>query len=138
MNHTDSYINTNPEAVAVMTQGNPTEPVVMLNLLRYRVEALPGHGVDGLSGEEAYRAYGRAFAKLNHKFGGEPVWMGRALNTLIGAEDWDLAILVRYPARQDFINMWTDPDYLAISPMRTAALDDSRLVEMTQLLPKIK
>jgi uncharacterized protein (DUF1330 family) len=118
-----------------MAEGSPDEPVVMLNLLRYRDLAEPGFGVDGLSGQEAYGAYGRKFAELHPRFGGEPIWMGRALNTIIGDEDWDVVILVRYPTRRQFLDMINDPDYQAIAPIRAAALADSRLVEMSQLLP---
>ena len=126
-----------PTAFAAMAARDPDEPVVMLNLLKYRDQAADGAGVDGLSGEEAYRTYGRAFAELNPRFGGEPIWMGRALATVIGAEDWDLMILVRYPTRKQFIDMINDPDYQAIAPIRSAALADSRLVEATQLLPRL-
>jgi uncharacterized protein (DUF1330 family) len=124
------------DGLSAMRQGDPTDSVVMLNLLKYRDIAEPGHGVDGLTGREAYGKYGAAFAELNPRFGGTPIWMGRALHTVIGDEDWDVVILVRYPTRQHFIDMVTDPDYLAIAPMRTAALADSRLVETEQLLPK--
>lgn len=119
-----------------MAQGDPSEPVVMLNLLRYRDVAEPGHGVDGLTGRDAYSNYGKAFAELNPRFGGEPIWMGRGKHSIIGDEEWDIIILVRYPTRQQFIDMFNDPDYKAISPMRAAALADSRLLEMSQLLPK--
>lgn len=62
--------------------------------------------------------------------------MGRALNSIIGDETWDVVMLVRYPARRQFVEMMRDPDYQAIAPIRAAALADSRLVEMTQLLSK--
>ena len=62
--------------------------------------------------------------------------MGRALNTIIGGEDWDVVLLVRYPTRRQFVAMLNDPDYQAIAPIRAAALTDSRLVETTQLVPK--
>ena len=115
---------------------DPLQPVVMLNLLKYREIAESGFGVDGLSGEEAYKEYGRQFATLSPRFGGEPIWLGEALNTIIGDEQWDVVILVRYPARKNFTDMIEDPDYQAISPIRSAALEDSRLIEMNQLLPK--
>ena len=129
-------IDTNATAVAAMAEGDPDEPVVMLNLLKYRDLAEPGSGVDGLSGREAYGAYGRKFAELKPRFGGEPIWMGRALDTIIGDEDWDVVILVRYPTRRQFIGMIDDRDYQAIAPIRAAALADSRLIEMSQLVPK--
>lgn len=126
---------TEGDKLAAMAGGDMDAPVVMLNLLKYRETAESGSGVDGLSGEEAYRVYGRRFAALNPKFGGEPIWMGKALNTLIGDEDWDMIILVRYPTRRQFVDMIADADYQAIAPIRAAALKDSRLIEADQLLP---
>jgi len=122
---------------AMMAEGDPDEPVVMLNLLRYRETAASGAGVDGMTGEEAYRDYGRKFAEFQPRFGGEPIWMGRGKHSLIGDEEWDVIILVRYPSRRDFVGMFNDPDYKAIAPIRAAALADSRLLEMTQLLPRV-
>ncbi|MDA1075213.1 MAG: DUF1330 domain-containing protein, partial [Proteobacteria bacterium] len=98
--------------------------------------AADGAGVDGLSGRDAYSVYGKAFAKLHPRFGGEPLWMGKALHTIIGTEDWDIVILVRYPTRSQFVSMLKDPDYQAIAPIRAAALADSRLIEMDQILPQ--
>jgi len=117
-----------------IAKGDPAEPVCMLNLLRYREIAEEGYGVDGLTGRQAYEKYGKLFAELNPRFGGSPMWMGEALNTIIGTEDWDIVILVKYPTRQHFIDMIKDPDYQAISGYRTAALADSRLVEMKEIL----
>ena len=131
-----SNLHADPMALEAMAAKKPDEPVVMLNLLRYRDRAQPGFGVDGLTGEAAYRVYGEKFAKLNPRFGGEPVWMGRALEGVISPEDWDIVILVRYPTRKQFVDMMRDPDYQAIAPIRAAALDDSRLLEMSQLLPR--
>jgi len=125
------------EKLEAMADGDPDEPVVMLNLLRYRAAARSGHGVDGLSGREAYDVYARRFEALHPRFGGEAIWMGRSIRSVIGDEDWDLVILVRYPTRRQFLEMMRDPDYQAISPIRAAALVDSRLVEATQLLPRI-
>ncbi|MCP5027728.1 MAG: DUF1330 domain-containing protein [Actinomycetia bacterium] len=119
-----------------MAEGDLDEPVIMLNLLRYRQQAEEGHGVDGMTGRQAYGVYGEAFADLGPRFGGEPIWMGRAGASIIGEDDWDVIILVRYPTRRQFIAMLDDPDYQAIAPIRAAALADSRLVESTQLLPK--
>lgn len=131
-------VHMDKEAVAAMADSDLEKPVVMLNLLKYRERAEDGFGVDGMTGEEAYRTYGRAFAELNPRFGGEPIWMGRGQHSVIGPEEWDLVILVRYPTRQKFIDMVNDPDYQAIAPIRAAALADSRLVETKQLLPSTK
>ena len=60
--------------------------------------------------------------------------MGKVHNSIIGIDDWDISILVRYPKRINFINMFNDPDYKAIAPIRAAALKDSRIIEMSELL----
>ncbi len=132
------HLHASTEQIDAIAEGDPAEPVVMINLLKYRDVAESGYGVDGMSGEAAYREYGRRFAELHPRFGGEPIWMGRAGNIAIGPddEDWDIAILVRYPTRAQFVGMFRDPDYLAIAPIRAAALADSRIIETTQLLPK--
>lgn len=132
----DTSTHVDAAALSAMAAKDADEPVVMLNLLRYRGQAEAGAGVDGLTGEQAYRHYGESFAALGPRFGGEVVWMGRAGATIIGAEGWDVAILVRYPHRRDFVAMMGDPDYLAIAPIRAASLADSRLIELTQLLPR--
>lgn len=134
--HGERHVHSDHEMLASMAAADPDEPVVMLNLLRYRDHAEEGCGVDGLSGEDAYRRYGQLFAELAPRFGGEPIWMGRGHHPIVGPDVWDVIILVRYPTRRHFVDMFNDPDYQAIAPIRAASLADSRLVEMTQLLPR--
>ena len=129
------HISHNPEALAAMQDADPDQSIVILNLLRFRDVALEGFGVDGLSGRDAFRRYGEANAADNVTYGAQPIWMGPAHNTIIGDEKWDLAILVRYPTRQHFIDKLHDPVYLESSNIRAAALDDSRAIELTQMLP---
>ena len=128
-----SSIEPNQGVLSAMAEQNPDEPVYMLNLLKFRDTAATGFGVDGMSGREAYQVYGGKFAKLNPRFGGEPLWMGKALRYLIGDLSWHTVILLRYPIRAQFLYMLADPDYQAIAPIRAAALEDSRLVETEQL-----
>jgi hypothetical protein len=35
----------------------------------------------------------KAFAALHPRFGGEPIWLGRGRNTVIGNEEWDVVLL---------------------------------------------
>lgn len=63
--------------------------------------------------------------------------MGRVHNSIIGTDDWDVVILVKYPTRRNFIDMFSDPNYLLIARIRAAALKDSRIIEMTQILHKL-
>jgi uncharacterized protein (DUF1330 family) len=128
-----THVEANDAALDAMRLLDPLEPVVMLNLLRFRDVALDGFGVDGMTGSQAFRRYGELNDQEDVKFGSEPIWMGLAKNTIIGDEEWDLAILVRYPTRQHFIDKLDDSKYREISKVREAALLDSRLVELSQL-----
>lgn len=127
------HVEANDIAIDAMRLLDPSESVVMLNLLKFRDVALEGYGVDGMSGSQAFRRYGELNDSEDVKFGSEPIWMGLAKNTIIGDEDWDLAILVRYPTRQHFIDKLDNAKYREISKVREAALLDSRLVELSQL-----
>lgn len=128
------HSESDPQGLQAMRNKNPDESVVMLNMLKYRDVAADGAGVDGMSGRDAYEIYGRKFATLQPRFGGTPIWMGRANESLIGEESWDIIILVYYPTRRQFLAMLDDADYQAIAPIRSAALEDSRLIETHQLL----
>ncbi len=133
-----NQLGPNAAQMSGFTEGTREGPVVMLNLLKYRDIAESGYGVDGLTGRQAYTKYGEAFAELEPRFGGSVMWMGRGKHTVIGGdENWDIIILVTYPTRRQFIDMFNDPDYQAIAPMRAAALADSRIVESTQLVPRL-
>lgn len=133
----ENFINVEKGALELMSKGNLEDPVVMLNLLKYLDDAKKGYGVDGLTGRQAYEVYGKKFAEFHPKYGGEPIWMGRVCSSIIGRDDWDITILVRYPKRKNFINMFNDPDYKAIATIRAAALKDSRIIEMTELLHRV-
>ena len=129
------HIDANEEALEAMRQADPSQPIVMLNLLRFRDQALEGFGVDGLTGLQAFQRYGQLNEGEGVRFDSEPIWLGLSNRTIIGDEQWDVAILVRYPTRQHFIDKLDDPTYREISLVRAAALIDSRLIELTQLLP---
>ena len=131
------HIEANDAAIDAMRALDPTESIVMLNLLKFRDIALDGFGVDGMTGGQAFRRYGELNDEEDVKFGSEPIWMGLAKNTVIGDEDWDLAILVRYPTRRHFIDKLDNAKYREIAKVRHAALLDSRLVELSQLIPAV-
>lgn len=128
-------IDLNDDAIVAMQSADPTEPIVVLNLLRFREKALDGFGVDGMSGMQAFRRYGELNAEADVTYGSQPIWVGPAHNTIVGDENWDLAILVRYPSRQHFIDKVRDPVYLESTSVRAAALEDSRAIELTQMIP---
>jgi len=107
------------------------EPVVMLNLLRFKERA---DGIDeGVSGREAYDRYGAATAPFLAAVGGRLLSAVEASEVVIGPEEgeWDMALLVEYPSRKRFLEMASNPDYLAVHAHREAALEDSRLIACT-------
>ncbi|TDV49808.1 DUF1330 domain-containing protein [Actinophytocola oryzae] len=98
---------------------DPGGPVVMLNLLRF---------AEG--GFEAYREYSRHMRNtFLPRYGAEVVYAGSG-STVLVAEDgrsWDAVVVVRYPDRAAFGRMVADPEYLAITHLRTEALSETVL-----------
>ena len=86
--------------------------VVLVNLVRLRPD-----------GADAYREYGELVAPLLAGVGAELVYAGEARGTLIGDEKWDLAAVVRYPNRAALARFVRDPSFVALTPLRHAALE---------------
>jgi len=109
------------------------EPIMMLNLLRFREKAAYPDGRD-VSGAAAYEAYGSESAPVFQRVGGEIIWRGRPQVMLIGPKDkhWDLAFIARYPTAGAFLEMVTDPQYREAVKHRQAAVLDSRLIRTTE------
>jgi len=116
-------------------------PIQMLNLIRLRPLAdyppdHPDHG-KGLTGLDAYRAYGRTSGPIFERLGGRQIWVGRPETVVTGPPDerWDLAFIAEYPSAAAFLAMVTDPDYREHVKHRTAAVEDSRLIRLEPLTP---
>ena len=109
------------------------KPIMMLNLLRFRVHAEYEDGRQA-TGAEAYEAYGKESAPVFRRVGGEIIWRGRPELMLIGPADetWDLAFVARYPTAGAFLEMVTDPDYRLAVKHRQAAVLDSRLLRTAE------
>ena len=113
-------------------EANDDSPVVMINLLRYRERAEYPKGADETpcSGAEAYQRYAALVLPMVGEVGGKLLWRGSVKHVVIGpaSEEWDEALLVRYPSRRAFLAMVSRPDYLRAAGHRSAALADSRLI----------
>ena len=117
------------------------QPIHMLNLIRLKPLAdyppdHPDHG-KGLTGLDAYRAYGRTAGPIFARLGARQVWAGRPDAVVTGPLDerWDLAFIAEYPSAAAFLAMVTDPDYREHVKHRTAAVEDSRLIRLAPLTP---
>ena len=125
-------IEPSPERMQGLIENTGDAPIVMINLLRYRARAEypEGFAAEPCTGREAYGRYGEAALPLVSAAGGRILWMGSVQATVIApdGEQWDDAVLVEYPSRKAFVEMVSKPEYLAVAPHRTAALEDSRLI----------
>ena len=111
------------------------QPIVMLNLLRFRQDADYSASSDlapaePISGADAYAIYGAAAMPHLEAAGASVVVQGGTAATVIGppGEHWDAVVLVRYPNIGAFLTMVQNPEYIALAGHRTAALLDSRLI----------
>jgi uncharacterized protein (DUF1330 family) len=96
------------------------QPVVMLNLLRFRQDG----------GRERYAEYLAVATPIVARFGAEIVYVGNGLPALSAepGQAWDAVALVRYPNRRAFADMAMDADYRdKAAPMREAALAEAVL-----------
>ena len=115
------------------------QQIDMLNLVRLRDMAnYPGDheaARDGLTGAEAYAAYGRDSAPVLARVGGSILWRGAFDVTLIGPQDeaWDIMFIARYPSAHAFLAMISDPEYQAAVVHRQAAVETSRLIRSRAL-----
>jgi uncharacterized protein (DUF1330 family) len=95
-------------------------PVVMINLLRFTEGGL-----------ERYGQYAQAVQPHLERVGATVLYSGGAGETVIGTPDagwWHAIAAVHYPSRSAFLQMVTDPGYLAIAALRSDALEDSQLI----------
>ena len=126
-------IEPGPEQISRLASSSDEGPIAMLNLLRFREQALEPDS--GMSGAEAYGLYGQAVAPFLEAAGGRVLSSVHCDESVIGPAEpeWHMAITVEYPSRQAFIGMVSDPAYQEIAVHRTAALADSRLVLSTKI-----
>ena len=113
--------------------------LVMLNLLRFRevadYSAAPQLAPpEPITGEQAYRRYMELAEPFVRAGGGSLLFMGRGGPFLIGPHDerWDAALVVRQRSVADFIAFAQNPEYLAVLGHRQAALEDSRLLPLSE------
>ncbi len=116
-------------------------PVHMLNLVRLKPQAdypesHPNHG-RGMTGAEAYAAYGAESRDLFNSLGGKQIWAGRPETVVTGPADerWDIAFIAEYPNAGAFLAMVVHPDYREWVKHRQAAVEDSRLIRLAPVTP---
>ena len=114
--------------------------VLMLNLLKFRdvadyscaPELAPPSPITGQAAYGRYVAHTLPFLEAS---GGEVVFYGRGGHFLIGPDDerWDAVLLVRQTSVESFLAFESNIAYMRGIGHRTAALEDARLLPMTDL-----
>lgn len=134
-----SYLEPTGESGRAFFSRGISGPVVMLNLLRFRPMADYSSTPElapptPISGEAAYRLYVEHTLPHLEKSGGELLFFGRGGPWLIGPTDerWDAAMLVRQSSVTAFMAFAANQEYLSGIGHRLAALEDSRLLPLTE------
>jgi uncharacterized protein (DUF1330 family) len=121
------------ERIAGLTADASGEPIVMLNLLKFRERAQYADGrTSELSGRDAYMLYGEKMQQLVEREGGRMIFSGQVMSLVIGTvEDiWDVAALVEYPSSAAFARIATSPEVAAIGVHRAAGLAGQLLIRV--------
>lgn len=118
---------------------NDKGKVVMLNLLKYKKESCYDNlesikPANQLSGEEAFKLYLDVTLPLLKKAGSRILFYGKCGSFVIGPEQekWDAVLLVEHESVSKFMQFAQDKEYLKTAGHRTAALDDSRLLPVSE------
>ncbi|MFT3935100.1 MAG: DUF1330 domain-containing protein [Chitinophagaceae bacterium] len=133
------YLEPTQESGAAFIKRNMTGQIVMLNLLKFKEFADYSQTPDlapanTITGEEAFQIYIQQTLPFLRKTGGDILFLGKAGQFLIGpqTEQWDFVMLIRQNSVQDFLAFASDAEYLKVLAHRTAALEDSRLLPLTE------
>ena len=103
------------------------EPVVMVNLVRFREKSRDGNG----SGWDAYSRYSKATMPLLRGVGGEVLWAGHVDGLAVGdlgEGRWDWVVVVKYPSRANFLEMMTSEAYAEANVERENGTEDHVLL----------
>ena len=122
-----------PEQIKEFLAGAQDQPVVMLNLLRFKAKADASQ--EGESGEQAHMRYGREMRDFVESHGGRFIWAGHVDSQLIGegGEGFQFMSLMEYPSRQAFLKLAGDPQIAqTIGKHRDAGLESQWLFAMTE------
>ncbi|TLP70675.1 hypothetical protein [Maribacter sp. ACAM166] len=122
------HLNMNPDQVSDFAKSISQNPVVMLNMVKYKA-LVPETGIKG---KESSSEYMRQSTPFIVKANTEIVYYGSLKHLLIGSEEytlWDDVLIVKYNSVSDFMSMLMAKGYP--SNLREQALVNSRLIHCT-------
>lgn len=116
---------------------DPDEPVVMLNLMKFRARSLDGDG----TGWDAYLRYSRQAASQISSRGGSIMWAGEVNGVSLGPEaagQWDYAALVFYPTPGAFLDMMQSEPYAKANIDRSNGCEEHLIMATTETLNSLR
>lgn len=133
------YIEPSQQAGRAFTMRQLKGSIVMLNMLRFRevadYSATPELAPESpISGAAAFQKYIKHTLPHLRATGGDILFVGSGGPFLIGPESerWDMIMLVKQHSADSFLAFASHQAYLAGTGHRTAALEDSRLLPLTE------
>lgn len=121
------------EQIEELMKGPSDQPVVMVNLLKFKQRADESEGE--VSGQVAYGRYAEQMREVVESQGGRFIWAGRVDSNVIGEDGdpgFDVVALVEYPSRQKFLEIAGSEKVREIGEHRSAGLDMQWLIATTQ------
>ena len=121
------------DRIADLAVDSSDQPLVMLNLLKFRERAQYADGrTSELSGRDAYMLYATKMQKLVEREGGRFLFTGEARSLVIGtvADMWDVVALVEYPSSTIFTRIVTSPEVAELGRHRVAGLAGQLLIRV--------
>jgi len=124
----DPWVDGNLAEFSTFSGNVGTGPVTMLHLLKFRELSLDGDA----TGAEQFALYGDAVNPLIQAHGGEMMFLAEAGEHLIGDTnyDWDAVVLVKWPDRQNLLDLVNDEAYKAIGHLRKNRLERAMLIAL--------
>ena len=116
-------IQSNADQFKALKDNPNDEPVVMLNLLKFKPDG----------GFKSYLLYMRDSNRYVEGGGGKVIFLGRPNELLYGTETWDLLMLVQYPSRAKFLEMANNPEYIKVHELREKAAEKAVLYAIDQI-----
>lgn len=103
---------------------------LMINMIRLKSEPV-AHPFSGVmtAPRDLLSMYFRTFLSILLRKAGHPVLVSRKMAGYLDAwgaypdEHWSLAGVVRYRSRRDFLELATHPRFMAVHPLKVAAMD---------------
>ncbi len=123
----------NKEQIEELIKGPADQPVVMVNLLKFKERADESEG--DASGQVAYGRYAEQMRKVVESQGGRFIWAGRVDSKVIGDDgdpEFDVVALVEYPSRREFLEIVGSQKVREIGEHRSAGLEMQWLIATTE------